>query len=184
MPGRFFARRKSTTAPAPQRLEETRLVVRARRGDLDAYDALVQRYQNGVLTFCLQMTADAELAMRLSVEYFVLAYELLAESDAKAEFGVWLYRLVYEQLQSVLATLQHSHRELNQIDEVTRYLSQLPVDVRAVVVWADLLQLPSEEIAAILKLTLGTVETRRHSGRMQLRRIFEEAGILRTGSAA
>ena len=54
-------------------------------------------------------------------------------------------------------------------DDVERALATLPPDFRAAVVLCDVEGLPYEEIAEILGAKLGTVRSRIHRGRAQLR---------------
>jgi RNA polymerase sigma-70 factor (ECF subfamily) len=73
-------------------LEEAELVEAARRGDIDAYEKLVQRYQEiAFRTAYLIAGADAEDAAQ---EAFVKAYYALARFRPGAPFRPWLLRIV------------------------------------------------------------------------------------------
>jgi RNA polymerase sigma-70 factor (ECF subfamily) len=62
-----------TSAPA----DEVVLVQRARRGDLEAYDELVQRYQERIYATVYHMTSNHEDANDLAQESFIKAFQAL-----------------------------------------------------------------------------------------------------------
>src|ERR1700690_1696356 len=61
--------RQNPESPAP--VEEEALVGRARRGDLAAYDELVQRYQERIYATIYHMTANHEDSSDLAQESFI-----------------------------------------------------------------------------------------------------------------
>ncbi len=64
---------EAVTAP----VEEKILVDRARRGDLQAYDELVKRYQERIYATVYHMTSNHEDANDLAQESFVKAFQAL-----------------------------------------------------------------------------------------------------------
>jgi RNA polymerase sigma-70 factor (ECF subfamily) len=63
--------------------------------------------------------------------------------------------------------------------ELDRALAALPPDFRAAVVLCDVEQLSYEEVAATLGIKLGTVRSRIHRGRSQLRAALEDSELSR-----
>jgi RNA polymerase sigma-70 factor (ECF subfamily) len=59
--------------------------------------------------------------------------------------------------------------------DLERALASLPPDFRAAVLLADVQQVPYEEIAALQGVKIGTVRSRIHRGRLQLRTALERA---------
>jgi len=75
-------------------LDDTALVERARNGDVNAYEALVQQYQELAFRVAYQVTGNAADAEDAAQEAFVNAYYALARFRAGAPFRPWLLRIV------------------------------------------------------------------------------------------
>ena len=75
-------------------LDDTALVERARNGDVNAYEALVQHYQEVAFRVAYQVTGDAADAEDAAQEAFVNAYYALGRFRAGAPFRPWLLRIV------------------------------------------------------------------------------------------
>ena len=75
-------------------LDDTALVEGARNGDVNAYEALVQHYQELAFRVAYQVTGDAADAEDAAQEAFVNAYYALGRFRAGAPFRPWLLRIV------------------------------------------------------------------------------------------
>src|SRR5437879_13563461 len=75
-------------------LDDTALVERAKNGDVNAYEALVQQYQELAFRVAYQVTGDAADAEDAAQEAFVNAYYALGRFRAGAPFKPWLCRIV------------------------------------------------------------------------------------------
>jgi len=75
-------------------LDDLALVERARTGDVNAYEALVQQYQQLAYRVAYQVTRDAADAEDAAQEAFVNAYYALGRFRAGAPFKPWLCRIV------------------------------------------------------------------------------------------
>jgi len=71
---------------APEAPDEIELVRRARRGDLEAYDELVRRYQERIYATIYHMTANHEDANDLAQETFVKAFRALRTFKGGSSF--------------------------------------------------------------------------------------------------
>ena len=80
-------------APAPAPVEEIELVIRARKGDLKAYDELVKRYQERIYATVYHMTANHEDANDLAQEAFIKAFQALKSFKGGSSFYTWVYRI-------------------------------------------------------------------------------------------
>ncbi|MBK5093561.1 MAG: sigma-70 family RNA polymerase sigma factor, partial [Actinobacteria bacterium] len=69
--------------------EEARLVARCRQGDVEAFAALVERYQDGVYRVMYRMVGDREEARDLAQEAFIRAFEGLGTFNVKKPFRPW-----------------------------------------------------------------------------------------------
>src|SRR6201992_3880853 len=77
----------------PVPVEEGELVAKARKGDLDAYDQLVQRYQERIYATVYHMTSNHEDANDLAQEAFIKAFSALKSFKGGSSFYTWLYRI-------------------------------------------------------------------------------------------
>jgi RNA polymerase sigma-70 factor (ECF subfamily) len=69
------------------------LVERCRRGDADAFDGLVERYQRRVIGLCYRHLRSYEEACDLAPEIFVQAFQHLGSFQGKSSFSTWHYRI-------------------------------------------------------------------------------------------
>lgn len=68
----------------------------ARKGDRQAFSALVSRYQEPVRRFLLTQTrGDSELADDLAQDAFVKAWTHIGQFRAESGFKTWLFRIAY-----------------------------------------------------------------------------------------
>ena len=78
--------------------------------------------------------------------------------------------------------------ELLPDDEIRAALAELPEEFRMAVYYADVQDLPYKEIAEIMDTPIGTVMSRLHRGRKQLRELLTdyavERGIVREGEGS
>lgn len=174
------------------------LVQRARKGDQEAFAALVAEHQRYVYNLALRVLRNEEEALDLTQETFVRAWMGLPNFRGQSQFRTWLYRiatnLCYNRLPNLRRTLQELGddviAELPEIDvnldnpargvearELRAYLhraiDQLDENYRLLISLRYHSELSYEEIAATLNLPLGTVKTGLFRAREQLRRALQ-----------
>jgi len=164
---------------------------RLQAGEAPAFEELVRIYQHRVFGVALRMLGNAALAEEMAQEVFLRAHRGLAEFRGDAKLSTWLYaiasrlcltclgsgeRSVVRQGEESLLRLPHDargpdatleHAELE--TALHRAIAELPDERRIVVVLRDLEGLSYEEIAAALDLPMGTVRSRLHRARMDLK---------------
>lgn len=176
--------------------DESRLVSRAQGGDLEAFNALVVRYQDYLYTIAYRLMGDAAAASDMTQEAFIAAYQKLS-SYSGGSLKAWLARIVtnrcYDELRrgkrrhtTALDDLsERSGARLNLVDsapspesvaqqnELQRALQHciagLPPDQRLVLVMSDVQGMTYQEIAETAALNLGTVKSRLSRARMAMR---------------
>ena len=165
------------------------LVMRIQAGDLASFGELVDKYQRTVYGIVSRMVDSRDEVDDLVQDIFVAAYGAIGKFRRDAKFSTWLHtiavnmtlkRLSQMKRQRTLsiddtdtgleATLRaenepspvDSLRKREQDEAVRRALDSLSEKHRIVVVMHYFEQYSCEEIAAILKCSVGTVWSRLH----------------------
>jgi len=81
-------------ARAQQRLEDDELIRQAQKGQRDAFDQLVRRYDGAVLRLALHMLGNEQDAQDVHQDAFLKAYRNIASFRFECSFYTWLYRIV------------------------------------------------------------------------------------------
>ncbi|MFZ1072707.1 MAG: sigma-70 family RNA polymerase sigma factor [Verrucomicrobiia bacterium] len=190
------AARQEPESSAP--VDEDALVGRARRGDLEAYDELVRRYQERIYATVYHMTSNHEDANDLAQESFVKAFQALKTFKGGSSFYTWLYRIAVNKTINFLKQRKNrTHVSLNDLDfnaehdpdlvalisdktprreaglaelqeKLNAALLKLSEPHRLVVVLHDVQGLSHDEIAKIMECNIGTVRSRLFYARQQL----------------
>ncbi|MGE5359703.1 MAG: sigma-70 family RNA polymerase sigma factor [Bacteroidales bacterium] len=172
------------------------LVQAAAAGDRDAFGALVLRYQSRIVNLARVMVSDAADADDLAQEAFIRAYKAMGKFRGDSSFRTWLYRVAVNVIQSHLASRSRRWRlwgvtrprddqgdvaaelpspapsaedEAMRRQLIDRALASLPSEMRAVVMLRDVQGFEYAEIAQILGVPIGTVESRIFRARQRLR---------------
>ncbi len=182
-------------APTP---EDRLLVSRAQAGDLEAYDALIRRYQERIYATIYHMTSNHEDAADLAQETFVKAHRALKTFKGDSSFFTWIYRIAVNKTINFLKQRRHRgqmslndldfnaehdpdivalisertpHREvkLRELQErLNAAMQQLSDEHRMVVTLHDIQGLRHEQIGELMNCNVGTVRSRLYYARQQL----------------
>src|SRR5512135_2266233 len=76
-----------------QEIDEPDLIARCQRGDLTAYEPLVNKYRERVYAQAFNLTRNADDACDLCQETFVKAWKSLKNFRGQSSFYTWLYRI-------------------------------------------------------------------------------------------
>ena len=185
--------------------EDFELVRAAKSGDLPAFGELVQKYQRRIYSLAYGMTGNHSDADDLSQAVFLKAFRAIGSFKFRSSFYTWLYRIGVNTIITARkrirarATLElkpellevsgspyvpgsrrgvSPERELLAQElrrSVQAALNTLSPKHRAVVVMYDIEGISHQEIARILKCSDGTVRSRLHYARRQLRKKLRDS---------
>lgn len=154
------------------------LVEAARCGSALEIERLLQAVWPVAYRLAYSVLGDRESAQDAAQESCVILYRTIASLRDPAAFRAWFYRIVVREASS----LKRRHVESNvgkepaqQIEDRTtafdvwRALSMLPQHLRDVIVLRYFEDLPSREIASILRINDGAVRFRLMVARRRLR---------------
>lgn len=160
-------------------VEDADLIRKAQKGDVEAYNLLVSRWEKRVYNYLLRIVANREDALDLSQDVFLKAYQNLRKLDDPGRFAAWLFRIAHNEAYSMF------RKRKPEIDSevpdaadgeitvagspvfpielslaVAGALKRLSHDQREAVVLKVYQGFKFEEIAAILDCPVSTVKSR------------------------
>ena len=165
------------------------LVVRARKGDADAYGILIRRFQDMAVAYGYSMLRDFQAAEDASQEAFFEAFRDLPALRDPAAFPGWFRRIVYKQCDRILrrkalATVplqdvaDQAGTQLSQADAleeremkacVLEAIDALPEHERTTTMLFYISGYSHKEIGTFLGVAVSAVKKRLHSARSRLR---------------
>jgi RNA polymerase sigma-70 factor (ECF subfamily) len=90
--------------------EDEFLVRSAQKGDLRAFEALVEKYQKKMLNLAFRMLGDYEEACDAVQEAFLSAFRAIRKFRGEAKFSSWLYGIVLNQARNRLRQIASRDR--------------------------------------------------------------------------
>lgn len=164
------------------------LVARCLQGEIEAFEAIVSRYQRVLFNAAYRLLGDREEARDAAQAALVKAYEKLATFDPRYRFFSWIYRIVVNEalntrerrrpsapLLADLPDVAHIEEALaarERSDSVQAALLRLSADDREVIVLRHFAELSYAQIGETLGLAEKTVKSRLHEARQRLGRML------------
>ena len=171
---------------------DPQVIGRAKRGDREAFTTLVLHYGDRLYAIAYRILRDTGRAEDAVQQAFLTAWQQLRHLRDDDRLEAWLYRLL---VNACYAEVRHTRRwqpglrlvtdldedprsddaqlsvALN--DELERAFRRLSGDQRAVLVMHHYQGMSGEEIGQALGLSAGTVRSRLHYARQQMRAAIE-----------
>lgn len=191
--------RSTTVAVDPVQRRDLILLERARDGDLDAFNDLVTLYQDQLFALVVRMVPDRDQASDAVQEAFFSAYRNI-RSFRGGNVKSWLNRITvnaamdtqrarkrrpvqpYPELEDeswqppagVDADPERTAVLAERTRTLSTALSSITDDQRTAIVLFDVEGYDYAEIAEMTGVSLGTVKSRIHRGRLSLRGLLED----------
>jgi RNA polymerase sigma-70 factor, ECF subfamily len=83
-------------------VEDRDLIAKARRGDVEAFNLLVSRWEKRVFNYLLRLLSNREDALDVSQDVFLKAYQNLPKLGDVDRFAGWLFRIAHNEAFSLL----------------------------------------------------------------------------------
>ena len=182
--------------------DDDRLIADCLKGQTAAFGELVHRYQDRLFNTVFRLVDSAEDAQDVVQEAFLHAYQSLDRFKGESQFFTWLYRIAVnsaislKRKQRIVVSLHvdregqgsvpepHDVSELSQPDlvleradeerRIQAALNRLSPEHRAVLILKDLEDQKYETMAEILQVPIGTIRSRLHRARLELREVLEK----------
>lgn len=173
------------------RLDDRELVQRIREGDGEALRVIVERYQDRIFALIYGIVRDRHEVEDVAQEVFWKVFTRIRSFDERSKFYTWLYRVAanaakdhvkmrsrrpavpLEEDAGVVAPLDSPWEHVSAAETrqmVQDAIKELPPRYREVLTLRELQGMSYRELAQVLKLSIGTVESRLHRARAKLER--------------
>lgn len=169
---------------------DQQLVERAQRGDKQAFELLVSKYQRKLARLLSRLIRDATEVEDVTQEAFIKAYRALPTFRGESAFYTWLYRIGINTAKNYLVamgrraptTTEMDNEEAEGTDDgeplhdlntpenelmsrqiaetVNRTLEELPEELRTAITLREIEGLSYEDIAHVMGCPIGTVRSR------------------------
>ena len=155
------------------------------RGSAKAMELLVSRWQKRLWKYAYNMTGDAEAAWDITQESWLGIIKGLRKLHDPANFKAWAYRITTNKSidwirknktakKVVLDEVQEHQHEDEQDAGLKELLEKLDIKKKAVLNLRYFEQLSIPEIGIALKVPIGTVKSRLHSARKELKGLYQK----------
>ena len=165
------------------------LVERVQKGDKQAFDVLVLKYQNKIIQLIYRYVHDPDEARDVAQEAFIKAYKAIDRFRGDSAFYTWIYRIAIntaknylvassrrppkgdidaqdaEQYEGATGLREYATPERmilkDEIEKtVASAIEELPDDLKTAITLRELEGLSYEEIAQAMECPIGTVRSR------------------------
>lgn len=182
-------------------LSDQDLIAKSCSGDLDAFEALVKKYQQKVYTIAYRLLGNHADANDIAQEAFIKIYRSLPKFRGDSSFQTWLYHIVTntcrDQLRKKRLKLLDLHDNFDEVEsksldttgtgendpetaliqkenqsDIQQCLNALSLEHRMVLILREIQGFSYEEIAKHLDCNLGTVKSKLSRARSAFKDLF------------
>ena len=183
---------------------EKYLLELAKKGDIDAFEKLIEKYEKKVFNIALKLLGDYDDASETAQEVFLKIFRSLAGFKEQSSFSTWIYRITTNVCFDVLRKRKNNNVvyideiienedegmkrqipqkgdsvedivEKKEIKEIlNEAIQNLSEEHRTVLVLRDIQGFSYEDISEILNCPEGTVKSRLNRARKALKEILKD----------
>jgi RNA polymerase sigma-70 factor (ECF subfamily) len=182
---------KTHIAPGPAEVAPS-IVDRARRGDQEAFAAVIRHYDRGLRSLAYRLLSDRDRMDDAMQEAYLKAFRALPRFRGDSKLGTWLYRITYNVCLDELARSNRgTHVPLDDLpephdngaaadevlssrDALAAALAALPAEDRAAVLLVDADGFDYRAAGEVLGVPAGTIASRLNRARRVLRLALAE----------
>jgi RNA polymerase sigma-70 factor, ECF subfamily len=184
---------------AVMKTRDRALIDECLHGRINAFGELIEPYQDRLFNTLYRVVGSHDEASELLQESLIRAYKGLATYQGDSAFYTWLYRIAMNvtfgkrrgSSLKLFSTEDLGNRGIEFPDEsddvqpvrrmeihethdlIHKALGQLEDSFRAIIVLKDIEELRYEQISEILDIPIGTVKSRLHRARVELRELLK-----------
>ena len=182
--------------------DDHRLIADSLAGNTAAFGELVRRYQDRLYNTVYRLVDNADDALDVVQDAFLHAYQSLDSFKGDSLFFTWLYRIAVntaismKRKKRVMVRIDagpngdavmepydtsevsrpgHALEQAEQETRIQKALARLSPEHRAVLVMKDMEGEKYETMAETLGVPIGTIRSRLHRARLELREVLEQS---------
>jgi len=179
-------------------IDDRALVMRAKQGELEAFEQLVEKYKRKAYFIALSFVGSQEDALDISQDSFVKAFRSLKRFKEEFSFFPWFYTIIkHNCLNHLRRVRRRDETSLDELQEsgfqildskeppdeaadrtelhekVRNAIGLLSVEHREIIMLRHFQGMSYKEIAAALECPQGTVMSRLHAARQSLKLLLQ-----------
>lgn len=181
-------------------MEDRDLIERVKSGESECFAELVLRYERPVFQSVFVFLGNRQEAEDVTQDVFVTAFRKIASFEYRASFLTWLRRIAFNQCvdarrksksrRTTSVDFEYEPQEVSEVpspdsvaqgkelvDRVRGAIDSLGEEQRSIILLRDIDGLDYSEIAGLLDIPVGTVRSRLHRARCELREVMEKRGL-------
>lgn len=180
--------------------QDNELISEAQRGGIESFELLIRNHRDRLYRLVLAVAGNTDDAEDALQETLLRVFHALPRFRGDCSFDTWLYRIAVNQTRNwirsqsraaserfgerlvVAGAVEASPRVDDELigrerrREIRLALAKLPDHYRRAILLRHYLDLPYEDMAAVLRVPVGTVRSRLAQGRKLLMRELERRG--------
>lgn len=184
-------------------MDENELIKLAQKGDINAFEELINKFKNEIYNFAYLKTQEMTMAEDIAQETIITIYKKIKTYNFKGKFSSWVYKIAYNTLKKLTEKLKPQNtptteelenlnlpdkeeiknleKEITQnqiVEKIKKVITKLSPEHQEVLILHDIQGKKYEEIAEILDISLGTVKSRLFNARKALKELCEKEKLL------
>ncbi len=166
-------------------IQDQLLVMDAQAGDAGAMEKLVSRWQKRLWLHAVRLTGETQAAWDVTQQSWLGIIKGLRKLHDPANFKAWAYKITTNKsIDWIRKTKTDKHVSMEQIHEhqceekkdtgIHELLEKLDMRKKVVLILYYFEQFTVPEISTALKIPTGTVKSRLHSARKELKELWQK----------
>ncbi len=174
----------------------------SQKGDIEAFEMLMEKYQKKVFNIALRLLGNHDDANEVTQEVFIRIFKSMGSFKGESQISTWIYRIAtnacLDELRKrknkwIMSLDEEYHKEngdyIIQVEDdkptpdvileqktlksaVNNAIDKLSEKYKLIIVLRDIQGFSYEEISEIVKTPVGTVKSRINRARLQLKEIL------------
>ncbi len=177
------------------------LIEKSQKGDEHAFGKLVGLWFKRIYNFSLKYFSDHDLAMEVTQQTFIVAFNKITKLRDADSFKFWIYKIalnhcreedrkrkrrkwysifMHDEVKDIETDLGQPEVEYHRMEKqelLGNYLRKLPDEQKTIIIMKEFDGMKFREISETLEISENTVKSRLYYGLKALRKMMENSGL-------